>query len=228
MPVALRAWLRYVVPLTLLSVLVFVPLSWLVSRVPAAPDLAKARAQLRLGWILAGTAWAWQLWLVAGVAPAVRGLVTGRPLSQWRAFTGGLAGLVRGLVPWSIAIVAIAVGGVALVVPGALLLVLLSLTGASDQLSAPPPAALADSVEVVRKNVRRVALVVAAIVIADLAVGLACQWLIVPTIAKKVVVAKLVPLRTYLRVLPLALAAMSPLVACALAATYAQLTRRTS
>lgn len=112
--------------------------------------------------------------------------------------------------------------------PGALLVVLLSLTGASEHVVASPPAALADSVDIVRKHVRRVALVVAVIVIADLAVGLACQWLIVPTITKKVVAAKLVPLRTYLRVLPLALAAISPLVACALAATYAQLTRRTS
>lgn len=228
MPVTLRAWLRYVVPLTLLSALVFVPMLCLAWRVHAPPDLARARVQVRVGWILAGTAWAWQLWLVAAAAPAVRALAGGRPLSQWRAFTGGLRGLVRGLVPCAIAVAAIALGGIALAVPGALLLVLLSLTGASEQLAAPPPAALTDSVEVVRKNFGRVAIVVAAIVIVDLAVCLACQWVLVPTISKKVAAAKLLPVRTFVRVLPLAFAALSPLCACALAATSARLTRRTS
>ncbi len=228
MPVSLRTWLRYVVPLTLLAALAFVPMLWLAWRVPAAPDLAKARAQVRLGWILAATAWVWQLWLVAGVAPAVRGLVAGRPLSQGRAVAEGLRGLARGAVPCTIAVLAIALGGVALVVLGVLLLVLLALTGASERLTAPPPAALADSVAVVRRNLARVAIVVGAIIAIDLAVCVVAQHVIVPAITGKIVAAKLVPLRAFLRALPLALAAISPLAACALAATYARLADRTS
>ena len=114
MPLTLRAWSRYVVPLTLLSALAFAPLVWLAFRAGAAPDLAKARAQVRFGWVLAAAAWACQLWLVAGVSPAVRGLVRGEPLSQLGAFACGLRGLARGLVPCLIAVIAVALGGLTL------------------------------------------------------------------------------------------------------------------
>lgn len=228
MPIAVRAWLRYVVPLTLLSALTLVPLWYVASRVGAAPDLAKARAQVRLGWILAGTAIAFQLLLVAGVAPAVRALVRGRPLSQWHALRDGMRQLARAIIPWLVTMAAVVLGGAALVVPGLLLLVLLSLTGASERLGEPPPAAHLDSVAVVRRRFVHVALVVAALVVVNLAIALALQLWFVPTIAKKVAAVKLLPVRTFLRTLPLVLAAISPLVACVLAATYARLTRQTS
>lgn len=228
MPVTLRAYLRYVVPLTLLSALACLPLVWLAARVGAAPDLAKARAQVRLGWILAGCAWICQLWLVAGVAPAVRGVVCGQPLSQWRALADGARGLVHGLVPSAIAICAIALGGVALVVPGLLLLVLLAFTGASERLAEPPPAALVDSAAAARKSFSRAALLVATVIAVDLAVAFVAQSLLVPTIAKKVPAAQLLPIRTFVRTVPLALAALSPLLACALAAGHARFTRRAS
>lgn len=228
MPVAVRTWLRYVVPLTLLSAIAFLPLVYVASRVGAAPDLAKARAQVRLGWILAGSAVAFQLLLVAGVAPAVRALVRGRPLSQWHALRDGARGLARGVIPWLVTIAAIGLGGVALVVPGLLLLVLLSLTGASERIGEPPPAALLDSVSATRHGLVRVAIVIAAIVVVNLAIALALQLWFVPAIAKKVAAVKLLPIRTFVRTLPLVLAAISPLVACVLAATYVRLTRQTS
>jgi hypothetical protein len=227
-PLAVRTWLRYVVPLTLLSALAFLPLFYVASRVGAAQDLAKARAQVRLGWLLAGTAVAFQLLLVAGVAPAVRALAGGRPLSQWHALRAGLCNLGRGVIPWLVTIAAIALGGTALVVPGLLLLVLLSLTGASERLGEPPPAPLLDSVAAVRPRMVRVAVIVAAIVVVNLALALALQLWFVPTIAKKVAAVKLLPVRTFVRTLPVVLAAFSPLVACVLAATYARLTRQTS
>jgi hypothetical protein len=226
--ITLRAWLRYVVPLTLLSAVAFLPLLYVAWRAGAAHDLVKARAQVRVGWVLAGTAWICQLWLVAGVAPAVRGVVRGEPLPQWRAFLDGARNLVRGIVPCCIVIAAVLMGGVALVVPGLLLIVLLSLTGASNVLGEPPPAALLDSVRVVRVSFAKVALLVAAIVVVDLAVTFALQTAIVPHITKKVPAAKLLPIRTFVRAIPLALAALSPLGACALAAAYERLTRRTS
>lgn len=227
MPLTLRAWLRYLVPLTLLSVLAFVPMLYVALRAGVAPDLAKARAQIRFAWVLAGAAWVFQLWLAAGAAPAVRGLDCGQPLSQGRALAAGLRGLVRGIVPCTIAVVAIAIGGVALVVPGLLLLVLFALTTASEQLALPPPAPLTDSVRLVRANLRYVAAVVFAIIAVDLAITFVLQTALVPTITKKVPSAKLAPIRTYVRAVPLALAALSPVAACALAATYGKLTRRT-
>ena len=228
MPIALRAWLRYLVPLTLLSAIAFAPLLYVAWRVGAATDLARARAQVRIGWIVGVAAVACQLLLVAGVAPVVRGLVGGKPLSQWRALVHGLRGLVRGLVPWCIAIGAVVLGGVALVVPGMLLLVLLALTGASDRLGDPPPGALADSVAVVRRDFARVAVIVAGAVLVNLAITLAVQKTIVPPITKRVHASKLLPLRTFVRTVPLAIAAVAPLGACALAAGYLRITRRTS
>ena len=125
-------------------------------------------------------------------------------------------------------LIAVVLGGVALVVPGLLLLVLLALTGASERLGEPPPAALVDSVAVARANLPRVAWVVSAILVANLAVAFVLQWQLVPHITKKLSVAKLAPVQTFVRLVPLALAALSPLAACALAAAYARATRRTS
>jgi len=227
-PVAVRTWLRYVVPLTLLAALAFLPLLYVASRSGAAHDLVKARAQVRLGWILAGVAWSSHYLLVAGVAPAVRSVAAGAPLSQWRALADGARNLVRALVPWLIAVCAIALGEVALVVPGFLLGILLSLTGASERLGEPPPAALVDSVAVVRRRFWYVAGIVIAILVADLAICFALQSAFVPHITRKVAAAKLLPIRTFVRLVPLAIAALSPLAACVLAATYVRLTRRTS
>jgi hypothetical protein len=166
--------------------------------------------------------------LVAGVTPAVRGMTRGTPLSQWRALVDGARNLVRALVPWLIVVAAIALGELALVVPGLLLAVLLSLTGASERLDQPPPAALVDSVEVVRRSFGRVALLFVGIMLVNLAIALALQMALVPHIAKKVAAAKLLPVRTFVRTLPAAIAVISPLLACALAATYERLTRRTT
>lgn len=237
--------MRYVVPLTLLSALAFVPLVWLAFRAGIATDLPKARAQLRLAWVIAALAWACQLWLVAGVAPAVRGVWRGEPLSQLRAFTLGLAGLARGLVPCLIAVVAVGLGGLALVVPGAVLLVLFALTGASAQLAGSPPrgdrdgpdtaaptAALADSAAIARGRFVHVAVLAFAIIAIDLAIAFALQAQLVPRIAGKVTPAQLEPIRTFVRSVPLALALVSPIAACALASAYVRLsagvTRRTS
>ncbi len=204
-------------PLTLLSVLALSPLLYLALKVPAPRTSEIARGQLRLAWILGGVAWAFQLWLVAGVAPAVRAIAAGQPLSQWRALTSGIANLVRGIVPCAIAVVAVVLGGIALVVPALVVLVFVSLTGASPQLGGEAPAAVRDSIAIVRANVRTVAIVALAIVALDLAITLATQLAIVPAFAKKTTAAKLLPIRDFVRVVAAALVVMSPLAACALA-----------
>ena len=227
MPLTLRAWLRYLGPLTVLSALVFLPLVYVALRLPVPADLPKARVEIRFAWALAGVAFAFQLWLAAAAAPAVRGLEHRQPCTQWRAFTAGVRGLVRGIVPCAIAVAAIVLGGVAVVVPGVMLLVLLAFTTSSEQLAVPPPAPLVDSVRVARASLRYAAAIVLGIVAVNLAVTFAVQTAIVPAIAKKAPAVKLAPIRTYVRLVPVALALIAPGAACALAAAYCKLTRRT-
>ena len=217
MPVALRTWLRYLVPLTLLAIVACVPLLWIAWRWPAPSDVQHARIEMRVTYALASTAWIWQLWLVAGVAPAVQSLAEGQPLSQARALTRGLRGLATKLIPVVITVFAIILGSVALVVPGVLLLVLLSTTGATTT--------HAEAVVVGCANLKRLALTIAGVIAGALVIALACQLAIVPSIGKKVAAPKLLPIRTFLRVLALALTAYAPIAACAIAAVTARRAR---
>jgi hypothetical protein len=226
MSLTVRAWLRYIVPLTLLAILALGPVAYAAWKAAAPVDVLTARVLVRRGWILAALAIALQLLLVAAVAPAVRALHAGRPLTQVGTLWAGVRGLVRGFVPWLTVIVAVLLGGIALVVPGVLLLVLLSMTGASDALDAPLPAALQDSIAVARANLPRIAIVIAAIIAIDLAITFAAQLAFVPVVSKKVAVAKLAPVRTFVRVTALGLVAIAPALACAVAATYSHAKRR--
>jgi hypothetical protein len=213
-PLALRAWLRYLIPLTLLAIIACVPLLWIAWRWPAPPDVQRARIAMRITWALAATAWIWQLWLVAGVAPAVQSIVDGTPLSQARALIGGLRGLATKLIPVVITIFAITMGTVALVVPGVLLLVLLSTTGATES--------HAEAIAVGRANMKRLAITLAVVIVGALVIALACQLAIVPAIGKKVAASKLLPIRGFTRVVALSLTAYAPLAACAIAAVTAR------
>lgn len=226
MSLTVRAWLRYVVPLTLLAVIALGPVAYAAWKAGAPTDVATARALVRRGWILMTCAIALQLLVVAAAAPAVRALHAGAPLSQLGAFAMGLRGLVRGFVPWLTAIVAVLLGGLALVVPGVLLLVLVSMTAASDQLGAPMPAPLQDSISVARTHLPRIALVVGAIVAVDVAITFAAQLAFVPVVGKKVAAAKLAPIRSFVRFSALALVVIAPVIACAVAATYSHAKRR--
>lgn len=218
MPVAvLRSWLRYVVPLTLLAALTMLPLLWIAARIQPANQVALARAQLRLGWELVGMVWIAQLWLVAAVTPAVDSVLRGKPVSQVRALTAGVAGLVRGFVPCLVAAIAIAIGGLALVIPGVVLLVLFAMTGASERLREPLPAPQEDSVAAVRRHVRAAILAVALLVVVDVAIGVVAQLAIVKPLGKPITSAALVAPREFVRTIVVALVALSALPACALA-----------
>lgn len=221
-----RAWLRYIVPLTLLALIALGPVAYAAWKTAPPIDVVAARALVRRGWILMTCAIALQLLIVAAAAPAVRALHRGAPLSQLGVLVMGLRGLIRGFVPWLTAMVAVMLGGLALVVPGVLLLVLLSMTAASDQLGAPMPAPLQDSIAVARAHLPRIAVVVAAIVAVDVAITFAAQFTFVPVVGKKVAAAKLVPIRTFVQVSVLALVAIAPAIACAVAATYSHAKRR--
>jgi hypothetical protein len=225
---AARTWLRYVVPLTLLSVIALAPIVALALRQTVATDLDGMRAQMLLAWLVAGAAWVPQLVVVAAVAPAVRAIAAGAPLAQHRALAAGARSLVRAIVPCAIAAAAVVLGLAALVVPGLVLLALVATTGASERLREPPPAPLLDAVAVARAHKRAVAAIVAAMLAANLAVVAIAAWRLhlyvdLPAKPPKAIVAEA---RVLVRATVLALVALSPLSACALAAVYVRETAR--
>jgi hypothetical protein len=223
---ALRTWLRFLVPLTVLAIVACAPLLYLTWTAKAPANAADARWQVRYIWALGGCALAFQLLLVAGVAPAVRAVAARAPLSQLGALVSGMRGLLRGFLPWLVAIVAVLLGGLALVLPGALLAILVSLTGASERLHTSPQASIADSIASVRTQLPRVALIVGAIVLVDLAIVSVAQLTYVPLISKKISAAKLEPMVKYVRASGTAIVALAPLAACFLAAAYSHTKRR--
>jgi hypothetical protein len=217
---ALRTLWRYPLPLAVASVIVLSPLVWIALRVPAPPNTAGARATLVLAWLVAGTGFTLQLLLVAAAAPLARSLVAGAPLSQPRALAASLVQLLRMLVPCAVALATVAIGGLALVVPGLVLLVLLSLTGASTACGLPGP--LVDSIAVVRANLRGVVIAVAAILLLDLAIALAAQLAVAAPLVRKMKPPQLATYRDVVRVVVLGVAIVSPVGACILAAIRAR------
>jgi hypothetical protein len=225
MTLALRAWLRYLVPLTLLAAVALAPLLYVALVTSPPANVEGARALVRRGWVLASCAVVFQLLLVAAAAPLVASVAAARPLSQLRSLLVAARSLLRGVMPWLVATFAIVLGGLALVVPGLLVLVLVSLTGASEHLDRPRDAVL-DSIAIVRTAFARIALVVVLIVLADLAIAYVAQRMYVPMLAKKMAATKLVTMQAYVRAVAVGLVAISPLVACVLAAIRSNAERR--
>jgi len=218
--IALRTYLRYLVPLTLLSALVMSP--WvnaaLTSDMPKTAE--QARALIALAWKCGATAWIAQLLLVAAAAPAARSLVAGPALSQSRALVRGVAAMLRALVPVALAVAAIAIGALALVLPALALLVLLSLTGASPD--GAPSQRLRDSIASVRTRVVPVAAVVLAMVAFDVALVLLAKRFTTTPLPKKPTPAELATYRHLLDIVVIGIVIASPIAASALAALRAQ------
>ncbi len=212
--------MRYVVPLTLITAAVMIVFVLTGARIRPAVDLANARSQLHVGWLLAALAWVFQLVLVAAAAPMVRAVAAGRELSQVAAFVAGVRNVLLAAVPIAIVLAAIVLGMVAVVVPGLLLLGLFSLTGASERLADPLPAALADSAAIVRAHAKEVAVILAIIIAADLAVAAISHLAILPTLEKKLTVAQLAPVSAFVRTIAYTLVAFSAVPGCLLAAFY--------
>jgi hypothetical protein len=209
---ALRLWLRYIVPLTLLSSIALAPIVVIALRTPQPLDVAQARATLALGWRLIAFAWLGQLVLVGGAS-----VMIGAP-SQLGALGGGLLHLLRAIVPCLAAAAAIAIGSLALVVPGLMLLVLLALTGASHERGV--PARLADSIAAVRPQLIAVALAVAGMLAIDAAIGMLAQRLLVGSLPRRPPPAQLAQVRQFVQAIALALVVVSPLPATVLAVLH--------
>jgi hypothetical protein len=236
---AVNTWLRYLVPLTLLSAIALSPIIVIALRVRAPVDQAAANAVVATGWTMLAVAWLGQLLLVGGAAAVIRSppsppAPSSRPppsspppppsspppLSQLEAFSAGFANLVRAIVPCLAAAIAIAIGSLALVVPGLALLALLALTGASRAHGL--PAALADSISVARKHLPAIALTVAAMLALDAAIGLAAYRAFVVPLPRQPAPAQLAAVRHFVRAIAIALIVVSPLPATVLATIRAR------
>ena len=208
---ALATWLRYAAPLTALSAVALAPVIALALRAQVPVDAASSNAMVARGWAMIALAWLGQLVLIGG-ATAV---TTARP-SQLAAFTRGLVRELRAIVPCLAAIAAIAVGCLAGIVPGVVLIALLVLTGASEQRGLPAP--LVDSIGFARRHLAVVALAAGAMLALDLAIGVVAQLAFARPLARPPAPGQLVAVRQFVRVIAIALVVASPLPATVLAA----------
>ncbi|HEX8114739.1 MAG TPA: hypothetical protein VF516_43715 [Kofleriaceae bacterium] len=170
---------------------------------------------IQLGWTLLAAAWLGQFLLVGGAAAMLS-----EPPSQLRAFARGLVQLVRAIVPCLVAALAVAIGSLALVVPGLMLLVLLSLTGASRERGLPAP--LLDSLAAARRQLPAVALAVFALFALDAAIGLVAYRAFLAPLPAKPTPIQLAAIRNFVRAIALALVVLSPLPATVLATLRAR------
>ncbi len=224
-----RTYLRYVVPVTVLSAIAFLPLIYLAMRVPVPADANQVNGVVRTAWLLGGLSLVPLLVLVGGVAPAVRSIASGAPASQITALGAGMVSLVRAVVPVGIAVLAMMMGALALVIPGLALFVLLSLTGATGAPDRDLATRLTESVRAARANLLAVVLVLmATIVIAIGALYLLQRGLPVP-LPKAPKPELLATFRLFARyaIAGLALAAPLPAIALASLVTRADPSART-
>jgi hypothetical protein len=215
---AVRTWVRYIVPLTLLSAIALSPLIVLAARVRAPADAAAIRPVIQLGWTLLATAWLGQLLLVGGAAAMLT-----KPPSQLRAFTRGFLQLIRAVLPCLVAALAVAIGSLALAVPGLVLLVLLSLTAASRERGLPAP--LLDSLAAARRQLPAVALAVLALFALDATIGLVAYRAVLVPLPAKPTPLQFAAVRDFVRAIALALVVLSPLPATVLATLSARAAR---
>lgn len=213
---ALRTIVRYVVPLAIATFLVVAPFAALAFRSPWPRDLAGANFALARAFAIAGTAWIATFVLVGATAPLVRSVAAGAPLSQLRALTAAVGNAIRMALPCLAASAAIVVGGLALVIPALVLLVLLSLTGASTERGMPAP--LVDSVAAVRARWRPVVVIVGVMLVVDVALVFAAWKLVTVPFGKKLSPAQWATYGNVARVVVLGVAATAPVFATLLAA----------
>jgi hypothetical protein len=213
---ALRTLVRYVVPFAIATALVGGPALALAFRAPWPRNLPTANAALLRAWLLAATGWLCVLVLVGAAAPLARSLAGGAPLSQPRAVAAALANLARMLLPCLAAAGAVAIGGLTLVAPALLVLVLLSLTGASTERGMSAP--LADSAAAVRAHWRPVAAIVGAMLALHVGIAVAAWKLATVPVAPKLAPAQWATYGNVARIVAIGIVVTAPIFAALLAA----------
>jgi hypothetical protein len=219
---ALRSWLRHVAPLTLVSVVVMSPLAIYAFSLDTAQNLATARTHMRAGFVIGAIAWMFQLVLVGGVAPAVFATVGREAGSQIDVLARGLRRALRAVVPCVLAVCAILAGFIALVIPGFVLLILLSPVAATPTINEPLPAPLVAAVSAARRDFAAFVIAYLSLLFVDAAIPIVANALVAaPLPAKNPSPEALARATDFVRVIALAFVALSPLPACAIAAAYA-------
>jgi hypothetical protein len=213
---AMRTSGRYAASLVPLATIALGPWLWLALEAGVPRDPHSVQIDLVVGWLLAATAWVPQVALVACAGPLVRALRTSQSIAWRPALASGLSRLARAIPPTLIVVLAVALGTLALVVPGGVLLVLLATANASES-SEPTPARLLASALTARRHMRRAIAVVATVVALDLVLALVLQLVFVRHLAGSAT--ELARAQTFLRALALGLVVVSPLCACLLAAS---------
>ena len=212
----MRAYPRYLAPLTLLALVVFAPYLWLAFRTPVPADAAAVREIVKLAWLSLAYVVGAQLLLSGAATPMAM-----RDLSQLGALVAGARQLARAAVPCAIAFAAVIAGGLALALPGLALFVLFSLTATSEVIGLPGP--LLDSALVVRRHWRRVLLTLLAIGLGDAALIYLVQHFAIGLPNKP---ADYAAVRRVVRLVAVGTAVVSPIAAAALAAIRASDTGR--
>ncbi|MFN0252422.1 MAG: hypothetical protein ACKV2T_36435 [Kofleriaceae bacterium] len=206
---------RYLAPIAVVCALVMAPVAMFALGVKSPGNAKQAGVVLRVAWLCATSGMLALLVLVAGLAPILRAASLGRPLSQLAALGIGVRGLVRAIVPVVLVLCAVAMGLVALAVPGVLLYVLFVFAPASD--ASGLDAKLADSIAIVRVQWRSIASVIIATMFA-LAVVVAVQQLMLPIpLGKTPPKAQLALFPQLVRILATTMMGIVPIAALALA-----------
>ncbi len=209
---------RYLAPIAVLSAIAMAPIALVAFGVAVPANAKQAGIVLRVAWLCAASGMIAVLVLVGALAPILRS----ERVSQLVAFARGARGMMRAIVPALVVLCAVAMGLVALAVPGLLLYVLFVLAPASEANGV--AAKLADSVALVRRRWRAIAIVIAATVIA-LAAIVAVQQLLLPIpLGKSPTRAQLVLFPQMVRLTAIAMVGIVPCAAMALASLQASVT----
>lgn len=225
---AARSYARHVIPLTVLAVALFAPLAVFALELAVPRNESQAIQLLRLTWGIAGCAWIVHYLLVGAAVREVRGVAAGRPLSQLASLRTGIAGIVRAGLPVAVAIAGIILGGIALAVPGIVLVVLFAFTGASERPGLAAP--LADSAAVARAHLGIAGPVAAGVVLVNLAIAAIAYLILIGTTTLTATASadELAAVRTFLQVVTIGVIGVSPIAAVLLAAVHVDRSKRRS
>lgn len=213
---AVRTYARYAAPLTAIAIVLYAPLlayGWL-SKTPT--ELGPGWRMVMTAWGIASTAWILQYMLVGAAAPLARSIEAAAPLSQLAAVRTIVRGFLRSVLPVLIVVAAVVLGSIALAIPGLVLGVLLSLTGASERSGLSEP--LLDSVERVRANLKRTILAVVGILALDFAIVAIPFAILLGPLSAKPTLEELATAQLILRITVIGVPLVTPLAACVLAA----------
>lgn len=213
----MRACLRYAPVLLVVCAIACAPAIGEALLQGRVTNAAVARSQVQLVWLVAGLAFAGQLLAVGAAAPLVRSLADEAPIALRDAPRVAFAGLAATVGPWLVAIAAIAIGFIALVVPGAILLALFATVGATPRAGDSVGLTLATTAVETRARPRRVVATVAAVIVVDVALAIVVRTAFMHAIPNKPTAAQLAAVHVGLQLLAAAIVVVTPIAACALA-----------